>query len=346
MAYKKIVFRLILLGIAAGAVFIAYKVFGANTEFEQDKKILYINTGTSFYKLPSQLERGGFIKNYRTFRRLSQLMGYDKNIRPGRYVIEKGTSIYSLIKLLKSGSQTPVPLLMGKLRTREDLIKKIRENFECDSIYIASFLNSNDSLAQYGLDTNTAMSIVMPARYEILWTSSFNKIFNTLNDARKKFWTEERKQKAAGLGLTEAQVYTLASIVEEETNKEEDKGKIASVYLNRLNTGMKLGADPTIKFALKDFDLRRIYEKHLFVQSPYNTYMNKGLPPGPICTATEKTIDAVLNAPATNYLYFVAKPEFDGYSNFAATYEEHLRYAKAYQQALDSLMRRKAEGRE
>ena len=190
------------------------------------------------------------------------------------------------------------------------------------------------------------MSTVMPSSYNILWNAPFHTIFKTLYDEKQKFWTEDRKKKAAGLGLTAAQVYTLASIVDEETTKEEDKGKIASVYLNRLNSGMKLGADPTIKFALKNFDLRRIYEKYLFVQSPYNTYINKGLPPGPICTATEKTIDAVLNAPATNYLYFVAKPEFDGYSNFAATYEEHLRYAKAYQQALDTLMRRKAEGRQ
>jgi len=137
-------------------------------------------------------------------------------------------------------------------------------------------------------------------------------------------------------------VYTLASIVEEETNKEEDKGKIASVYINRLNKGMRLGADPTVKFALKDFGLKRIYEKHLRVPSPYNTYLNSGLPPGPICTPSLKTIDAVLDAPATSYLYFVAKPELNGYSNFASSYEEHLRFAKAYQQALDTLMLKKA----
>ncbi len=346
MVTKKNIFLLLVLAAGLCAVFAAYKIFGGNTTFEEEKKILYIKTGTSFYRLPSQLERGGFIKNYRTFRRLSMLLGYDKNIKPGRYVIQKGTSIYSLLQLLKSGNQTPVNLVISKLRTRQDLIQKIASNFECESAKVNGFLNSNDSLAKYGLDTNTVMSMVVPSSYSILWNAPFYTIFSTLYDAKQRFWTEDRKKKAAAFGLTEAEVYTVASIVEEETNKEEDKGKIASVYLNRLSTGMKLGADPTIKFALKNFDLRRIYEKHLLVQSPYNTYMNKGLPPGPICTATANTIDAVLNAPATNYLFFVAKPEFDGYSNFAATYEEHLRYAKAYQQALDTLMRRKAEGRE
>jgi UPF0755 protein len=190
------------------------------------------------------------------------------------------------------------------------------------------------------------MTAIIPSSYSILWNTSFHDIFQQLYDEKEKFWTSDRKSKAAGLGLTTEQVYTLASIVEEETVKKEDMGKIASVYLNRLSTGMRLGADPTVKFALKNFDLRRIYQKHLTVQSPYNTYLNKGLPPGPICTATEKTIDAVLNAPATNYLYFVAKPELDGYSNFASSYEEHLRYAKAYQDALDTIARRKAEGRE
>ena len=147
--------------------------------------------------------------------------------------------------------------------------------------------------------------------------------------------------KAKALNLTPEQVYTMASIVEEETNAAEDKGKIASVYMNRMETGMKLQADPTVKFAMKDFDLKRIMQKHLTYPSPFNTYQNPGLPPGPICTPSIKTIDAVLNAPQTNYIYFVAKPDFNGYSNFASSYDEHMVFAKAYQQALDSLIRAK-----
>jgi UPF0755 protein len=346
MDLKKRILQLLFAIFIIVALVLAWRIFGSNTGFEEDKKILYIKTGSNYSRVNSLLQKGQFVTNNRTFNLLAKFYGYDKNIKPGRYVIEKGSSIYTILQLLKSGKQTPVNLVIGKLHTRQDLIDKISSNFECSSAIVSGFLNSNDSLAPYKLDTNSVMSIVIPSSYSFLWTASFKDIFLRLYQEKQNFWTADRKQKAAGLGLNEEQVYTLASIVEEETNKEEDKGKIASVYLNRLNTGMRLGADPTVKFALKNFDLRRIYQKHLAVQSPYNTYINKGLPPGPICSVTTKTLDAVLNAPATNYLYFVAKPEFDGYSNFAATYEEHLRFAKAYQQALDTLMAKKAEGRQ
>lgn len=347
MAIRKRLFQLFILVVILTAAFLSWRILGSDTSFEEPKKALYIKTGSDFARVQSQLQKGGFIQHASVFKKWASVAGYnDASIKPGKYVIDKGSSIYGIIQLLKSGKQTHVTLVISKIRTREGLIKKIAENFECESSIISHFINSDDSLQPFGVDTNTVMSLIVPGSYNIAWNASFQDIFKPLYEKSRQFWTAERKQKAAGLGLTTAEVYTLASIVEEETNKEEDKGKIASVYLNRLNTGMKLGADPTIKFALKDFGLKRIYEKHLFVKSPFNTYMNKGLPPGPICTATESTIDAVLNAPATNYLFFVAKPEFDGYSNFAATYEEHLRYAKAYQQALDTLMRRKAEGRQ
>src|SRR5262249_8399368 len=159
---------------------------------------------------------------------------------------------------------------------------------------------NNDSLAAYKLDSNTVMTAIIPNTYNIYWNTSFNKIFRKLYTEQEKFWTPERVKKAQALNLTPQQAYTLASIVEEETNKPEDKGKRASVYLNRMETGMKLGADPTVKFAMKDFGLKRIYNKHLSFPSPYNTYLYAGLPPGPICTPSVNTIDAVLNAPATS----------------------------------------------
>ena len=154
----------------------------------------------------------------------------------------------------------------------------------------------------------------------------------------KAWWTAERVRLAEAKGLTPVKATILASIVEEETNAQGDKGKIASVYLNRMAKGIKLGADPTIKYALREFELKRIYDKYLKVESPYNTYQHEGLPPGPICTPSAATLEAVLEAPATDYLYFVAKPDFSGYSNFAATYKEHLEYAKAYREALDKEM--------
>jgi len=323
-------------------IFFMWRIFGSNTFFEEDKKSLFIKTGSRFYQVDRELDRTGIVQNTRTFRLLARLFDYKQHIIPGRYVFKKGASLYTILKTLKSGNQTPVNLVINKIRTKENFAEKIAANFECDSTAVIAFLNSKDSLAAFNLDSNTVMTAVVPNTYSILWNTSFSKIFKRLYAEQQRFWNNERTEKARALGFTTQQVYTLASIVEEETNKEEDKGKIASVYINRLNKGMRLGADPTVKFALKDFGLKRIYEKHLRVPSPYNTYLNSGLPPGPICTPSLKTIDAVLDAPATSYLYFVAKPELNGYSNFASSYEEHLRFAKAYQQALDTLMLKKA----
>jgi UPF0755 protein len=341
MAKGKKIIRYTVIAILAILFFLTWRIFGSNTNFEESKKSVFIKTGSHFFRVEQELDEKGVVSNTRTFRRLAKFFKYNENIIPGKYVFEKSASLYTILKTLKSGRQTPVNLVINKLRTREDLAAKIAANFECDSSSVISFLNSNDSLAAFNLDSNTMMTAVVPNTYSMLWNTSFSKIFRRLYTEQQKFWNDERKKKAAATGLTPQQVYTLASIVEEETNKEEDKGKIASVYINRMNKGMRLGADPTVKFALKDFGLKRIYQKHLTVQSPYNTYINSGLPPGPICTPSTKTIDAVLNAPATSYLYFVAKPDLNGYSNFASSYEEHLRYAKAYQQALDTLMMRK-----
>ena len=342
MAQGKKIIRYTFFVILAILYFYTWRIFGSNTNFEESKKSVFIKTGSTFLRVRKELDIKGVVSNTKSFSLLAKLSGYKQNIIPGKYVFEKGASLYTIIKTLKSGRQTPVNLVINKLRTKEDFAMKIAANFECDSTSVINFINNNDSLAAFNVDSNTVMTAVVPNTYSLIWNTSFSKIFRRLYNEQQKFWNDERKKKAAAAGLTPQQVYTLASIVEEETNKEEDKGKIASVYINRINKGMRLGADPTVKFALKDFGLKRIYEKHLRVQSPYNTYLNSGLPPGPICTPSTKTIDAVLNAPATGYLYFVAKPDLNGYSNFASTYEEHLRFAKAYQQALDTLMLKKA----
>ena len=342
MAQGKKIIRYTLIVVLSILSFFTWRIFGSNTNFEESKKSVFIKTGTTFLRVRKELDSKGVVSNTKSFSLLAKLSGYKQNILPGKYVFEKGASLYTIIKTLKSGRQTPVNLVINKLRTKEDFAMKIAASFECDSTSVINFINNNDSLAAFNLDSNTVMTAVVPNTYSLIWNTSFPKIFRRLYNEQQKFWNDERKKKAAAAGLTPQQVYTLASIVEEETNKEEDKGKIASVYINRINKGMRLGADPTVKFALKDFGLKRIYEKHLRVQSPYNTYLNSDLPPGPICTPSAKTIDAVLNAPATGYLYFVAKPDLNGYSNFAFTYEEHLRFAKAYQQALDTLMLKKA----
>ncbi len=319
------------------ASFVLWRFFGPNTNFTADYKFIYIKTGSSFRDVQSDIESGQLLKNTGSFYWLAKRLRYDGNVKPGKYKVERGMSIYKLLRILRSGKQSPVNLVLTKLRTKEDLAQKIAMNFECDSASAMAIFNNNDSLKAFGLDTNTVMTAVFPNTYTLFWNNSCSKIFRKLYNEKLKFWSEERKRKAASLKLTTDEVYILASIVEEETTKEEDKGKIASVYLNRKQAGMKLAADPTVKFAMRNFGLKRIYTRYLGFPSPYNTYLNEGLPPGPICTPSIKTIDAVLNAPATSYLFFVAKPELNGYSNFSSTFEEHSRYARAYQKALDSL---------
>ena len=341
MASRKKTFSYILLLLIAMAAFTAWRIFGSNTNFTEPKKSFYIKTGSNFNQVMAQLEQQNILKNPGTFSLIAQQLKYDKNIKAGRYVIDKGSSIYVVAKILKFGRQTPVNLVINKLRTKEDLAQKIAGNFECDSAAVIALLNNNDTLFKFGLDTNTAMTAVIPNTYTILWNTTAARIFKKLYTEQEKFWTEERKQKAAALNLTVRQAYTLASIVEEESNKDEDKGKIASVYLNRIATGMRLSADPTVIFALKDFSIKRVYKKYTEFVSPFNTYLNNGLPPGPVCTPSIKTIDAVLNAPATHYLYFVAQPNLTGYSNFATTYEEHMVFAKQYQQWLTNFLKAK-----
>jgi len=337
---KKIVYSLLTLVLLAGG-FIGYEIFGP-TVSAPSKKYFYIKTGDTFDKVKAGLLDAEIISSGFWFNQVAGKLKYPKNVKAGRYEIKNGMSLFNLLRMLRSGNQSPVNLVITKLRTKEDLALKIAANFECDSLSVISFLNSNDSLRKYNVDSNTVMTAVIPNTFSIFWNTTPEKIFKKIYSEQEKFWTEEREKKAAGLNLTPQQAYILASIVEEETNMDEDKGKIASVYINRMETGMKLGADPTVKFAMKDFGLKRIYNKYLSFVSPYNTYQNFGLPPGPICTPSVKTIDAVLNAPQTNYIYFVAKPDLKGYSNFATNYTEHMVFAKAYQNALDSLAKAKA----
>lgn len=336
---KKIILG-ILIVLAIAIAFTGWKLFGSTIK---SSKYFYIKTGSGYEEVKNNLADKQILKNTFWFNFLAKKLNYDKNIKPGRYEIKDGMSLYNLIKMLRNGNQSPIKLVINKLRTKEDLAQKIAANFECDSISVLNFLNNNDSLAQFNLDSNTAMTAVIPNTYQFFWNSSASKVLKKLYSEQQKFWNTDRLKKAQTIQLTPQQVYIMASIVEEETNKEEDKGKIASVYINRIKANQKLEADPTVKFAMKDFGLKRIYKKHLSFPSPYNTYINTGLPPGPICTPSAKTIDAVLNAPHTDYLFFVAKPDFKGYSNFASTYQQHLKFANAYRQALDSLVKSKAK---
>jgi UPF0755 protein len=338
---KKFIYGILLIVFVTGG-YAAWQIFGP-TVSAPEKKYFYIKTGALYADVRQSLIDEKIISNTTFFDLVSKQLKYPSLVKAGRYQINNGSSIFNLLRMLRSGNQTPVNLVINKLRLPEDLAQKIAANFECDSSDVMEVLNDAETLKKYNVNNNTLLTVVIPNTYSMLWNAPVKKIIDKLYSEKEKFWNTERLAKAKAMNLTPVQVYSMASIVEEETNKEQDRGPIASVYINRINSGMKLQADPTVKFAMKDFLLKRILLKHLTYDSPFNTYQNAGLPPGPICTPSAKTIDAVLNAPQTTYIYFVAKPDFKGYSNFASTYAEHTIFAKAYQNALDSLIRAKAE---
>ena len=343
---RKIVLALLGIIVLAG-LFIGWRFFMSNTSFSQKSKFLYIRTGhATRQELMNTIQTDTLISNPGSFEFIANRMDVWEKLSPGKYEIKKGTSLFDLARILRNGRQSPVNLVITKLRTKEDLASLIGRKFECDSASVISYMDNPDTLRTYGLDTNTVMTVVFPNTYTYFWNSEPQTIFKKFFAERNRIWTDERKSLAAERGLTPASAYTLASIVEEETNANDEKGNIASVYRNRISKGMRLGADPTVKFALRDFGLKRIYEKHLDVVSPYNTYRNYGLPPGPICTPSLRTLDEVLHSPNTNYLFFVAKSDLSGKHLFTETYEDHIKYAKEYRKALDSLLVKKRNASE
>jgi len=331
------VLAILIIIIVIVALIAGWLVFGPATKFSGNTKYLYVREDADAKtQILNQLDTANILRSVFVVKLLGDPAKAFNRITPGRFEIKKRESIFSVLKTLRNNHQSPVRLVINKLRLPQDLAKIIGKNFSTDSVSAVEFLTNNDSLQSLGVDTNTLMTIIIPDTYFLNWTSSTKKILQRLKDEQEKFWNkDQRLEKAGALALTPQQVYTLASIVEEETNKNDEKGNIASVYMNRLNQQMPLGADPTIKFALKNFALKRIYYNQLNTESPYNTYRNKGLPPGPICTPQTVTIDAVLNAPKTDYLFFVAKSDFSGYHQFTSNFAEHEKYAKIYQQALN-----------
>jgi UPF0755 protein len=333
---------LVFAGLMLIALFFGWKFFGPSSYFKGPLKYLYIPTNSATKEtVLDLLEKDSMVSSINSFNLMANRMDYWKQIKPGKYKIEPKNSVFDIIRLLKNGHQSPVNLVITKLRTKEDLASLVGKKFECDSTSVINYLNDTDSLEHYHLDSNTVMTAVFPNTYTFFWNTTPDKIFTKLTRQYTEFWTPERKAEATAKGLNPQTAYILASIIEEETNKNDEKGNIASVYLNRISKGMRLGADPTVKFALKDFGLKRIYNKHTLVESPYNTYRVYGLPPGPICTPSTTTINAVLTSPKTDYIYFVAKSDFSGHHTFSTTYQQHMKYAKEYQEALNKYMEAK-----
>jgi UPF0755 protein len=337
---KKIIlgFSLVLILFLA---FLGWTIAGPGTAFNGKTAIIRIPTANEGRKtVETQLKEENILSFPFAFSQLAGNLDYWENIKPGQYVIKKGMSTLDIIRMLRNGSQTPVNLIINKFRTREDLAGFIGRKLECDSTELVNFFNQPDSTGIFGLDTNNILTAIIPNTYTMYWNISASKLLRRLYSERETFWNKERQAKLQQVNLSKEQAYILASIIEEETNKHDEKPFIASVYLNRLKKNMTLSADPTIKFALRNFGLKRITLKHIndCGDSPYNTYRKHGLPPGPISTPSEKSIDAILNVANTNYLFFCAKADFSGYHSFASNDADHYRNAREYQRALDSLL--------
>ena len=331
----------IFLALLVFVLYSSYTLFIKVTHFTTDKASFEYNKG-GLDALADSLSAKKIIRDKTSFLVFAKLFNVEDKVKPGKFLINKNTSLLSLIRILRNNQQARVKFILNKVRTKGDLAKLVAGTFSIDSTECMLYLNSNDSLAAFGTDTTQVLSLFIPNTYEFYWSTSMPKLLQKMKTEENLFWSKKnRLAKAASIGLTKNEVYTLASIVEEETNFDTDKTIIASVYQNRLKKKMPLQACPTIKYAMQDFTLTRIYEKYLTNPSPYNTYKKAGLPPGPICTPAPTTIDLVLNAPITNYFYFVAKADFSGYHHFSATYEEHNKYAKEYQLKLDEYQAKK-----
>lgn len=269
------------------------------------------------------------------FSTLARHSGYADHIRTGRYAIHPGEGALMVFRHLKNGQQTPVSLTIPEVRTIDRLAGALARKLMLDSADVAIHLSDSAYCARWGYDTATVAALFVPNTYDIYWNVGLDRLMERMDKENQKFWNDERRGKAEAMGMTPVEVATMASIIDEETANNAEKPMIAGMYYNRLKAGMPLQADPTIKFALKDFALRRIYHKLLYIDSPYNTYRYEGLPPGPIKIASIAGIDAVLNHVEHDYLYMCAKEDFSGTHNFARTYQEHLQNAARYTKALN-----------
>ncbi len=296
----------------------------------------FIKEGDDFKAVLNRLYDEKIVANKLSFAFVSQIRGYQKNIKAGKYYIKARSNNMTVVSMLRAGAQTPIKITFNNIRTLDDLSERVAEQLSFDKKTFKKVLCSPEILKKYNTDTMNIIGLFLPNTYEAYWTVKPEGFIEQMHKEYKKFWTEKRLEKAKALKLSPAQVITLASIVQGETGKEDEKPRVAGVYLNRLRDKMKLQADPTLVFALRDFTIRRLYDRHKEVNSPYNTYKYAGLPPGPINMPIQSSIDAVLTPEQHKYIYFCAKGDGTGYHNFAVNYNDHLRNARTYQKILDT----------
>jgi len=337
MNRKKIIISIFILFILAGtvALYLAYKVIFANNISSQSPDCLYIKTGSTYNQVIGLLKEKNVLKNMKTFRLVSEWKKYPQKVKSGRYAIKPKMNNNELVNMLRSGNQEAVDFTFNNIRTKKQFAQKVSQQLEIDAKDLLDLLNDNIFLHSYNLNTETALAIFIPNTYKIWWNISCDEFIKKMYVEYEKFWTKERKQKAADINLNPVEISILASIVEEENHRTDEQARIAGVYINRLKKGIPLQADPTIKFALHDFGIKRLLYTDLEIDSPYNTYKYAGLPPGPIRIPSLTCIDKVLNYEQHNYIFMCAKEDFSGYHNFAVTLSEHTANAAKYHNALN-----------
>jgi UPF0755 protein len=320
-------------------VIVVYKlyerVFVPNVILSAEHELFYVPTGSDFEYVIDHLEEQGIIDNRKSFRWVAIKKGYDNNVKPGRYKIQNDQSNNELVNLLRSGNQDPVMVVFNNVRSLAHVAGKVSRYLEQDSVKFETWLTNSDLPARYGFEASDFTSMFIPETYEFFWTTSPEDFTERMNKEYEKFWDGERDRKAKKLDMTRSEVVTLASIVDEETLYDDENSRVAGLYLNRLEQGIPLQADPTLKFALDDFARQRILNEDKKVDSPYNTYKYKGLPPGPISIPSVSAIDGVLDFEKHRYLYMCAKADFSGYHAFAQNYSQHMKNAREYQRELN-----------
>lgn len=329
---------IIVLLLAIGGWWAYQTLYKSNVYLDGKKsKILFVKSTYSYEDLLAELYNENLIINHASFEWLAQQMKLKENFKPGRYRIMAKMSNRELINMLKYGNQEKVKLVFNSSdRTNGQLIEKISEKLEIDAEELEDFFNDEVVLDEKcGLNKETIRTLFISGTYELNWNTHLDELLELMKAEYKKLWTNERKNKAQKMNYSQSEVMILASIVQNESGIKSEQSKIAGVYINRLKKGMPLQADPTLIYAVGDFTIQRVRNGDKEIDSPYNTYINKGLPPGPICIPYIQSIDAVLNYTKHNYIFFCAKPDLSGYSNFSSNYEEHQKYAKAYQTEMD-----------
>ena len=336
---KKIRRFVIILGVLA-IIFLAcvglgyYYILAPNTSVKDDG-IVYLRDSSTISQVIDTLRRHGYIENAHTPSVVARLKRFFSPVKPGRYKIQDGMNNNELINMFRSGNQYPVYFTFNNMRTLAEFAEEAHEELGTSKEELLTLLKDSDVLADLGFDSTTIMAMFIPNTYQIYWNTPALDLLKRMKKEYHRFWNEDRMAKASAIGLSPEEVITLASIIEEETVKTEEYPIIAGVYINRLNRGIKLDACPTLKFVLGDFTISRILDRYLKIDSPYNTYMYAGLPPGPIRMASIKVIDSVLNYQKHDYLYFCAKSDFSGYHNFSKTLRQHNIYAREYHQELN-----------